>query len=519
MKKLAIALALILISGLGLFYYVKNRAKRDWEPLARQRLITYLEDKFDSKVEIGELDFRHLEGTRIEAIGKNFRLHLERRTDIAPIVAFDRISIESDIATLYNGPRVVNRVVLTGLKITIPPRDERPKPQASSGSANSVIVETIIADGATLQILPSKAGKAPLDFDLTKLTLKSNGAGQAYSYETILTIPKPPGLVTAKGHFGPWNGGDPRQTKLDGVYNYVDADLGVFMGIAGTMASTGSFGGALETIDAEGECRVPNFRLSMAGNPVPLTVQYKALVDGADGDTYLKQIEARLGNTFFTAKGEVVGLKGHPGRAIHLDVVMPKGELRDILRLTVKSNKAFLEGIVNLKSSIEIPRGNVDVVDKLKLKGRFEIREANFTSKTIQDKVDGLAKRGSGRPKDREMDNVPATFNGQFRMDDGKLDFEPVVFVVPGALVDLTGSYTVEAGILDFHGSLNLESKMSNTFGGWKRWALKPFNPIFSKNDVGTYLPIKITGDKDNPQFGLARGTDATSAGGARRLP
>jgi hypothetical protein len=104
-------------------------------------------------------------------------------------------------------------------------------------------------------------------------------------------------------------------------------------------------------------------------------------------------------------------------------------------------------------------------------------------------------------------------------MAEGKLDFEPVVFVVPGALVDLTGSYVVEAGTLDFLGSLNLDSKVSNTFSGWKRWALKPFNPIFSKNDVGTYLPIKITGDKDNPQFGLARGTDSTSAGRARRLP
>ena len=505
MKKLAIALALILISGLGLFYYVKSRAKQDWEPLARKRLIAYLEERFDSKVDIGELDFNHLEGTRIEAIGKNFKLHFQRRTDIPPIIAFDQIKIESDIATLYNGPRVINRVVIKGLKLTIPPRAERPKMQPGPPSQNPILIETIVADGATLVILPSKAGKEPLDFALTKLTLKTNGANQPFSYQTTLTIPKPPGLVTATGHFGPWNGQDPRQTKLDGTYNYVEADLGVFKGIDGTMASTGKFSGALETIDAEGECRVPNFRLSMAGNPVPLTVQYKALVDGADGDTYLKQVNAKLGNTYFTAKGEVVGLKGHPGRAIHLNVIMPKGDLKDILKLAMKGNKPFLEGAVNLKSSIDIPRGNIHVVEKLKLKGRFEIREANFTSNAIQDKIDGLSKRASGHPKGKTFENIPATFNGQFRMAEGKLDFEPVVFVVPGALVDLTGSYQVEPGTLDFHGSLNLDSKVSDTFGGWKRWALKPFNPIFSKNDVGTYLPIKITGDKDNPQFGLDR--------------
>ena len=509
MKKWAIAVGLLGLAGLGTYFYLSRSLKRDWEPVARQRLIEYFEQRFDSKVEIGQLDFRLLSGNNIEASGQNFKLRFESRTDIPPILEFERITLEADMNILYNGLRRIRRVVLKGLKITMPPRGERPpfqteqKPKAPESTP--IVVETIVADGATLQILPSKAGKEPLDFDLAKLTLTSNGPGQPLTYATTLTIPKPPGLVTAHGRFGPWNGKDPRQTYLDGDYVYENADLGVFQGIAGTMASTGKFSGVLEKIDALGECRVPNFRLTMSGNPVPLTVQYKALVDGADGDTYLKQIQAKLGNTNFTAMGEVVGLKGHPGRAIHLDVLMPKGNLTDVLKLAIKGNEQFLSGFINLKSSIDIPRGNVHVIDKLRLKGRFEVREANFTSAVIQDKIDGLSQRGSGKPKDQKIDNVPATFNGQFQMADGKLDFKPVVFVIPGALVDLTGFYEVSPGILDFHGSLNLDSKVSGTFSGWKRWALKPFDPIFAKNDVGTYLPIKITGDKDNPQFGLDR--------------
>lgn len=505
MKKWLIAAGLLTLTGLGTLYYFSRNIKRDWEPLARQRLITYLEERFDSDVQIGELDFRLLNATTIEASGKNFQLHFERRTEIPPIVAFDRITLQADLTTLYEGPRVVKRVTLEGLKITLPPRGERPKPKPSPPSSNPVIVQEIIADGATLQILPSKAGKEPLDFQLAKLKLTSTGPGQPLAYDTILTIPKPPGIVTAKGHFGPWNAADPRQTALDGTYIYNDADLGVFNGIAGIMASTGKFEGVLEKINAEGECRVPDFRLEMSGNPVPLNVTYKALVDGADGDTYLHDIDAKLATTRFTAKGEVVGLKGHPGRAIHLDVLMPNGNIADILKLAIKGNQQFLTGTVNLKTSIDIPRGNVHVINKLKLKGRFELREANFTSDAIQDKIDSLSQRGKGRPKAQKFDNVPATFNGQFQMAEGKLDFEPVVFVVPGALVDLTGAYQVTDGTLDFHGSLNLDSKMSDTFAGWKRWALKPFNPVFSKNEAGTYLPIKITGNKDNPQFGLDR--------------
>jgi hypothetical protein len=508
MKKWSAALGLVTLLGLGGLYVFTRKVQQDWEPLARQRLIAYLEERFDSKVEIGKLDFRLLGGTSIEATGKNFKLRFEGRTDIPPIIAFDQIFLESDLATLYNGPRIINRVTVKGLKITMPPRGERPVSRPSPPSTNPVHVETIIADGATLLILPSKAGKAPLDFDLTRLKLTSTGTGQPFHYETTLTIPKPPGLVTAQGSFGPWNAKDPRQTSLDGTYKFQDADLGIFSGIDGIMQSTGTFSGVLENVNAQGECRVPNFRLSMAGNPVPLKVTYKALVDGSDGDTYLNQIDARLGKTSFTAKGEVVGLQGQQGRAIHLDVVMPKGELSDILRLTMKGTKQFLDGKINLKSSIGIPRGNIQVIDKLRLKGRFEIREANFTSSAIQDKIDGLSNRGRGKPKDQQIDNVPATFNGQFQMADGRLDFEPVVFVVPGALVDLTGNYIVNPGTLDFHGSLNLDSKMSDTFGGWKRWALKPFNPIFAKNEAGTYLPIKITGNKDNPEFGLDRKKD-----------
>ena len=456
MKKWMFAVGLIVLAAGGTYFYISRSFKRDWEPLARQRLIEYFEQRFDSKVEINQLDFRHLSGTTIEASGQNVKLRFQRRTDIPPILEFERITLEADINILYNGPRVIKRAVLKGLKITMPPRGERPPFQTDQKSkeydANPLVVQTIVADGATLQILPSKAGKAPLDFDLTKLTLTSKGPGQPLDYVTTLTIPKPPGLVTAHGHFGPWNGKDPRQTYLDGDYVYENADLGVFSGIAGIMASTGQFSGVLEKIDAQGECRVPDFRLTMSGNPVPLSVQYKALVDGADGDTYLKQIQARLGSTSFTAQGEVVGLKGHPGRAIHLDVLMPKGNFTDVLKLAIKGNKQFLDGFINLKTSIDIPRGNVHVIDKLRLKGRFEVREANFTSDAIQDKIDGLARRGSGKPRDQRIDNVPATFNGQFQMADGDLTFRPVIFVIPGALVDLTGSYRVAPGTLDFHG-------------------------------------------------------------------
>lgn len=221
-----------------------------------------------------------------------------------------------------------------------------------------------------------------------------------------------------------------------------------------------------------------------SGNRVPLAVKYTALVDGTNGDTYLQPVQAVLGKTAFTARGHVIRLTGISGREIHLDADIPKGNLTDVLRLAMKGEKQFLDGTIQLKTSIDIPPGKDLVINKIRLKGGFEVRE-------------------QGKPKDQKIDNVPATFCGQLQMADGKIKFEPVVFAVPGALVDLEGTYAVEGSEFDFHGSLNLAAMMSDTFGRWKRWARKPFNPIFAKNDVGTYLRMAITGDKDNPKFGL----------------
>jgi hypothetical protein len=527
MKKWLLAIAaLVLLATTAAFFYARNLTSQ-WEPMARKQLIEYLENRFDSSVEVGRLDFKvpvaspwkllteGVDGNIIEASGENFKLRYQRRTDIPPLIEFRRISLKADLRILYKGPRVIQLVKLDGLRITMPPKGQRPKADAPgepptaepAKDEDPLVIEKIVADGAFLQILPSKPGKDPLEFDLYKLTLTSQGPGKPLRYETEMTNPKPPGLILAKGEFGPWNRSEPRASMLHGEYSFNNANLGIFKGIGGILQSTGKFDGVVENIRAQGECRVPDFHLDMSGNRVPLQVQYSARVDGTDGDTYLEPVNAVLGKTAFTARGYVVGLKGFSGRSIHLEVNMPSGELRDVLRLAMKEKEPFLEGKIDLKTKLDIPPGPISVIQKIKLDGRFQIKEANFTSNAIQDKIDGMSKRGQGKPKDQSIDNVPATFNGVFQMAEGKIKFNPVVFVVPGALVDLNGEYAVtEGGELDFHGSLNLEAKVSETFAGWKRWALKPFNPVFAKNDAGTFFKIAITGDAKNPKFGLDKG-------------
>ena len=95
---------------------------------------------------------------------------------------------------------------------------------------------------------------------------------------------------------------------------------------------------------------------------------------------------------------------------------------------------------------------------------------------------------------------------GDFTLEDQVISFRSLTFGVPGADVDMTGNYDLAKDVLDFHGALKLQAKVSQTMTGWKRWLLKPVDPFFSKNGAGTFLHIKVEGSADEPKFGLDRG-------------
>jgi hypothetical protein len=86
------------------------------------------------------------------------------------------------------------------------------------------------------------------------------------------------------------------------------------------------------------------------------------------------------------------------------------------------------------------------------------------------------------------------------------ISFRSLSFAVPGAGVDLTGNYDLDKDDLDFHGTLKLQAKVSETFTGWKRWALKPVDPFFAKQGSGTLIHIEVTGSSKDPQFGRDHG-------------
>jgi hypothetical protein len=158
-----------------------------------------------------------------------------------------------------------------------------------------------------------------------------------------------------------------------------------------------------------------------------------------------------------------------------------------------------------LHTKLVLPPGELDVSNRMKLTGNFEVSGAHFSNDKIQGKIDAISMRSQGKPKlaqDNIPDNVLSDLKGSFALAAGTISFSQLQFNVPGTQVNLTGIYSLDGNQFDFHGKARLDAKLSHMMTGWKSILLKPADPFFSKHGAGTEIPVKITGTKSEPHFG-----------------
>jgi hypothetical protein len=427
--------------------------------------------------------------------------------DSPPLVSIQMLTIQGSYADLLLRPHHISRVLLAGVRVQIPSPDNA-SDFSSGNSASKITVGEVVANGAVLEVM--RSGNRPtLRFDLHELSLGPVGAGTSMSYRVIMQNPEPPGEITSTGQIGPLNSSNLGQTAVRGTYSFDRADLGTFRGIAGLLSSKGTFSGLLSQIDLQGTADVPDFEVVRSGHAEPLVTQFQAAVDATNGDVALNNIDAVYLGTRITGKGTVAGKKGSAGKFTSLDLSVRNGRIEDILRMFVKGDRPPMSGVTDFRAHVTVPPSASPFLKKVTLVGDFGIGGGKFQKPTTQEKVDKLSESARGQKKAQQVaddgnaaGSVISDLGGHVVLGNGVATLTDLSFTIPGADARMHGTYNVLDGKIDFHGTVKMAAKISQSTSGVKSAFATMLDPFFDKKH-GSVVPVEIDGTFHNPHFGI----------------
>jgi len=510
------------------------------EPFVRARIVEAIGARFHARVELDSFHISLGNGLRGEwglwAEGRGLRIWPPAQVEgvsapsppppIQPLIRLDEFRFHAPLRYEPGTPVVISMVELNGLAVHVPPRSHflhaaanasnvadasQPKPGAS---AVRFLVDTIVCRRAQLVLENGNPEKLPVEIDFAQFKLTGISTHGAMHYDASLTNPRPRGAIHTTGDFGPWQVEDPGESAVAGEYRFDNADLADFKGIAGILNSTGHYRGTLRDLAVDGETDTPDFRLSHFDNALALHTQFHARVDGTDGDTWLDDVDATLGRSHLDVQGKIVRVlaaeAGGPphsiGHDIALTVNVDRGRIEDFVHLASHGSTPLLTGNLKLKTTLHIPPGPAPVHERMKLNGQFLLDDAKFASEKVQDRIKSLSLRGQGRPgevKTTDSASMRSQMQGDFQLAAGIVTLPSLTYTVPGAVIQLKGTYGLEGGALAFTGTAKTDATVSQMVGGWKGLLLKPADRFFKKDGAGAEVPVHIGGTREKPEFGV----------------
>lgn len=483
---------------------------RNYEPkvrrIAQQRISDYFRSRFRSSVEISGLEVSSV-FPLIRVTIRGVVLRQYGQPAAPPVIAMQRLTFETRTLGLFGHRPVIGAVWLDGLQIHVVPRPQGSSPlirptDDDLSNRYPVVIKKVYVKDAQLVILPRDPAKRPHEFDLHSLVIGPLGFDRPAKFRANLTNPVPTGLIESEGEFGPWQADDPGATPVNGHYTFQNANMGTIRGLQGTLSSTGTFDGPLNLLTVEGKTDIPDFSLQATNHPVDLRTTFSAIVDGTNGNTILKRVEAQFGDSTLDVNGEVVDRSPKRGRTIVLNALTQGATVQDLLRLAINS-RPMMTGAALLHANIDIGEGSADLMDRMRLSGRFQIVGARFTAPQTEARIESLSLKAQGKPKALAVDDPTTDFSGSLQVSGGIVTLSQLTFDVTGAAVVLEGTYDLDSGGLNLRGKLRMQAKLSQTTTGVKSLLLKPVDRFFEKKGAGTVLPIKIIGTREKPTFAL----------------
>jgi hypothetical protein len=396
----------------------------------------------------------------------------------------------------------VPRIIADGAHVFIPAFGTK---ESFNTKHSTTVVDELVANGSFVEFEPKQAHELPFRFDVHEATFRGIRWGSPIAYHLKFHNPNPPGEISADGKFGPYSKDYPDKTPFSGSYTFAHADLGVYGGISGILSSQGNFDGTLKQLSVTGTTATPAFRVKDSGNTFNLTTKFDAYVNGQNGDTFLKSVEAHFGHTTLLAQGSVAKTEAGKGKFTKVQFVADHARIEDILGLFT-SDRAPMSGEMAFRATTELPPGDEPFLQKVQLQGTFDIAQGTFSSSKTQRGVDELSAGARGKNKD-DPGAVLSGLKGQVKLVEALAHFSQLSFSIPGAHADMHGTYGLEdPHRVNLHGQMRVETRISKTTSGVKSFVLKIIDPIFKKKKKGEVVPVHILGTYDKPAFGLDLG-------------
>ena len=493
-KVLFIAGSVVII--LIVFYSVVLTIK--W-PFTAFNVTRSLEDALSSKVHFAGMKhtFFPFPGCILEDVAAT------RDSSGEPLLAARSVTLRGSWSDLLFFRHYLDSINIESLRINV--AGHIPPPLQMNGKRDSTMVGRLVANAGELRY--TSDGRL-LRYEIGELTAEEVARNHPARFRIAVRIPEPNGDLTARGTFGPVQP-DHAQVPLSGSFELIRADLSPFHGVAGHISSKGSFMGRLGALEFLGDLNIPDFEVDNNQHPVQLIAQYKAEVNATTGDTQLPMVNAKFLHTDLRATGRIQHESDKEGMTATLDFAGAPADVHDLLRLAVKSNQPPLSGPINFHAHVVLPPDGSSFLHRVRLDGDFSIPHAKFASRETDQKVAQLSARAQGERVDSKhpqvFDSVESSLRGRVNLRDGVARFTDTAFGVPGADAVGGGTFNVISHVVNLHGQLTMDARLSESTHGIKSVLLKPFDSLFrNKTQQTTHLPVHLTGTYSRPSFGTS---------------
>lgn len=479
---------------------------RNW-PFTQQAVTKALQDRFARTVRI-----RNLRRTYFPPgfVAEEISFEHRKRKDLPPLITVQKLVVKTSYLGLVTFQKRLGEVQVIGLHVTVPPKDPTGRssgvmPLTNSDKNDTLAIAEITTDDAEIEFLSKQSDAEPFKLHVHHLTLGHVGQSGSISFRAALANTEPPGEVRSIGQVGPWNEDDPGSTPISGSYTFEKADLGVFKGIAGTLASRGKFNGTLGQMESEGAVDIPDFQVSGSTHKVHLSSEFQARIDGTNGDVALKNVKSHLERTTVLSSGGVTGKRGQQGKSVALQMTVQTGRIDDLLRLVTAETKPSMTGNISFHAMLKLPPGPPGFLQKLELEGDFGLDQDRFTDAAVQQPLNKLTESARGENKQQQSEDPETALSnlkGHVSVKKGIATLSNVSFSAPGTQAQIRGTYNLLDNSVNLQGVLHTNGKLSDTTSGVKAVVLKAVGPFLKKKTV-TVVPFTITGTSTKPSFSL----------------